>query len=167
MGEGKRQKRVSRMGYSRKKLELTGERYGYLKVLGAAENIGKRTAWRCQCACGKEVVVPTHRLRCGHTRSCGCQCGSGEPRIALGLTYVEGTCVELLRAKRVRRNNTSGVTGVEWWTSKGRWRASISFKGKRHYLGSYSSFEEAVQARKQAEEALHDQFLWEFAGEGR
>ena len=28
-------------------------------------------------------------------------------------------------------------------------------------------FEEAVQARKQAEEALHDQFLWEFAGEGR
>ena len=85
----------------------------------------------------------------------------------MGLTYIDGTCVEMLASKTVRNNNTSGVPGVDWWASKGRWRAAICFKGKRHYLGSYSSFEEAVRARKQAEEALHDQFLWEFAGEWR
>ena len=78
------------------------------------------------------------------------------------LTYIDGTCVEMLRAKTVRRNNTSGVPGVDWRASKGVWRASICFKGKRQYLGSFSKFEDAVKARKQAEERLHDQFLAEF-----
>ena len=30
----------------------------------------------------------------------------------IGLTYVDGTCVEMLQSKTVRRNNTSGVPGV-------------------------------------------------------
>ena len=79
------------------------------------------------------------------------------------LTYIDGTCVEILRAKTVRRNNTSGVPGVEWVARKQRWRASICFKGKRHYLGSYRSFDDAVKARKEAEEEFHDRFLREFA----
>ena len=78
------------------------------------------------------------------------------------LTFVDGTCVEMLRAKTVRRNNTSGVPGVEWRKSKQRWRATICFKGKRHYLGSYILFEDAVKARKRGEEDLHDKFLREF-----
>ena len=40
----------------------------------------------------------------------------------------------------------------------------ICFKGKRHYLGSHARFEDAVKARKRAEEELHDRFLREFAG---
>ncbi|MDE7170723.1 MAG: hypothetical protein K2O11_02460 [Oscillospiraceae bacterium] len=78
------------------------------------------------------------------------------------LTFIDGTCVEILRAKTVRRNNTSGVPGVEWRKSSQRWRASICFKGKRHYLGSYIRFEDAVKARKRGEEDLHDKFLREF-----
>ena len=85
------------------------------------------------------------------------------PRRALGLTYIDGTCVEMLASKTVRRNNTSGVPGVDWWASKGRWRAVICFKGRRYYLGSYSRFEDAVKARKRAEEELHDGFLREHA----
>ncbi len=81
------------------------------------------------------------------------------------LTYIDGTCVEMLRAKTVRRNNTSGVPGVEWVARKQRWRASICFKGKRHYLGSYRSFDDAVKARKEAEEEFHDRFLHEFAAQ--
>lgn len=150
-------------GYFRNKVDLTGQRYGRLTALYPAENIGARTAWLCRCDCGKEVVVPTNRLRCGHTKSCGCIYGPGGPRPALGLTYIDGTCVEMLRAKTVRRNNTSGVPGVDWVTSKQRWRASICFKGKRHYLGCYTRFEDAVKARKRGEETLHDQFLSEFA----
>lgn len=155
------------MGYSRKKLDLTGQRYGYLRVLAPADNIGSRTAWLCRCDCGRETVVKTCHLRCGHTQSCGCQDGSGTPRVALGLTYIDGTCVEMLRSKRVRCNNTSGVSGVDWWASKGRWRASICFKGKRHYLGSYIRFEDAVEARKNAEENLHDRFLKEYTEDTR
>ena len=66
----------------------------------------------------------------------------------LNLTYVDGTCVEMIRANTVRRNNTSGVPGVEWMAKKQRWRATICFKGKRRYLGSYVRFEDAVRARK-------------------
>lgn len=148
--------------YSRKKLDLTGQRYGHLTVLGPAANIGGRTAWRCRCDCGRETVVKTCRLRSGHTASCGCMAGNAQP--GLGLTYIDGTCVEMLRAKTVRKNNTSGVPGVEWRSSKNTWRASICFKGRRYYLGSYGRFEDAVVARKRAEETLHDSFLQEFAG---
>lgn len=150
-------------GHSRQKVDLMGQRYGYLTVLGPAENIGTRTAWRCRCDCGREIVARTCHLRSGHTRSCGCRNAPGNPRTALGLTYIDGTCVEMLAAKTVRRNNTSGVPGVDWWASKQRWRAMICFKGKRSYLGSYTRFEDAVKARKRAEEELHDKFLYEFA----
>lgn len=152
-------------GHSRKKLDLTGQRYGKLTVLAPAENIGGRTAWLCRCDCGRETVVKTRHMRSGHTKSCGCQNGLGGPRTVLGLTYIDGTCVEMLAAKTVRRNNTSGVPGVEWRASKQRWRAMICFKGRRYYLGSYARFEDAVKARKQAEEALHDEFLREVCRE--
>lgn len=142
---------------NRKKIDLTGQRYGKLTVLHPAENIGNRTAWVCRCDCGKEVVVKTCHLRSGHTTSCGCISALSS------LTYIDGTCVEMLRAKTVRRNNTSGVPGVDWRASKKLWRASICFKGKRYYLGSYARFEDAVKARKRGEEELHNRFLSEFA----
>lgn len=152
------------MSHSRKKVDLTGQRYGRLTVLAPAENIGSRTAWLCRCDCGRETVVKTHHLRSGHTKSCGCQNGDGGPRTALGLTYIDGTCVEMLRTRTVRRNNTSGVPGVDWLAKKQRWRATICFKGKRRYLGSYENFEDAVNARKRAEEGLFDAFLEVYDG---
>lgn len=154
------------MGHFRKKLDLTGQRYGKLSALAPAENVGNRTAWLCRCDCGQETVVKTHHLCSGHTKTCGCQNGAGGPRTALGLTYIDGTCVEMIRSKTIRRNNTSGVPGVDWWAAKGRWRAAICFKGKRYYLGSYTRFEDAVRARRQGEEQLHDAFLQEFTGNG-
>ena len=148
------------MGHSRKKLDLTGQRFGRLTVLRPAENIDQRTAWFCRCDCGREAVVKTCHLRSGHTSSCGC----ARPSVADRLTYIDGTCVEALRDKRPRKNNTSGVSGVDWRASKGTWRASICFKGRRYYLGSYARFEDAVRARKQAEVNLHDKFLRELSG---
>ena len=51
---------------------LTGDTYGKLTVLGPAEDVGGKTAWRCRCGCGSEVTVKTSGLRSGKTRSCGC-----------------------------------------------------------------------------------------------
>ena len=152
--------------HSRKKLDLTGQRFGKLTVLAPAENIGTRTAWLCRCDCGQETVVTTLRLRDGRRTSCGCDNEHfGEPPGGAGrasLTYIDGTCLEIIRAGTVRSNNTSGVPGVEWWKTKQRWRATICFKGKRYHLGSYACFEDAVKARKRAEETLHAPFLAEF-----
>lgn len=155
-------------GHSRRKLNLTGQKYGQLTVLAPAENVGSRTAWRCRCDCGKEVVVLTKRLRDGHTISCGCVKERKGPKGNLaGLTYIDGTCVEMIAARTIRKNNTSGVPGVDWQASKQRWRVSICFKGTRSYLGSYSKFEDAVKARKRGEEVLYDAFLSEFAQDTR
>ena len=147
--------------YSRKKLDLTGQRYGQVTVLAPAENIGGRTSWLCRCDCGREIIAQSRHLRSGHVVSCGCARGKS----LKNLTYVDGTCVEMLRAKTVRKNNTSGVPGVDWAKRKRRWRASICFKGKRYCLGSYEKFDDAVQARKRAEEDMHDSFVREFAGQ--
>lgn len=151
-------------GHSRRKLDLTGQRYGKLTVLGPAENVGGRTAWRCLCDCGRETVTVTQRLRDGRTRSCGCLKPGSLPRPM----YIDGTCPEMLAAAMVaRKNNTSGVPGVDWRADKARWRASICFKGKRRCLGSYARFEDAVKARKQAEEAYFKTFLEECARASR
>lgn len=155
------------MGHSRKKLDLTGQRFGKLTVLEPAENVGVRTAWLCRCDCGRETIVATRRLRSGRRTSCGCDKeGLGESPGDIGrasLTFVEGTCVEMIRAGTIRSNNTSGVPGVEWVKRKQRWRATLCFKGKRYHLGTYERFDDAVQARKRAEEELHQPFLAEYA----
>lgn len=49
----------------------------------------------------------------------------------------------------IRSHNRSGVTGVCF--ARNRWRAQISIDGKQKYLGEFTSFSDAVNARKDAE----------------
>lgn len=53
--------------------------------------------------------------------------------------------------QHLRTNNTSGVTGVSWHKEKNKWCASIGINNKQIYLGSFESFNDAVKARKNAE----------------
>ena len=93
--------------------------------------------------------MKTTCLRTGRTMTC---------------SHQYGICPEQLQNKKVSKNNSSGVTGVEWLPRKQKWKASICFKGKRYYLGDYSYFEDAVKARKRAEKELRDNLLRESAG---
>lgn len=57
----------------RKKIDLTGHRFGRLLVIreyGRAD--GGSVLWLCKCDCGAEVVVRSGDLRSGDTKSCGC-----------------------------------------------------------------------------------------------
>ena len=40
-------------------------------------------------------------------------------------------------------NSTSGCKGVSWITRTMRWRATIGYKGKIHFLGEYETADEA------------------------
>jgi len=53
--------------------DITGERFGRLVVLGRTHNIGKDTAWLCECDCGNYKVVRTSGLKSGDYVSCGCR----------------------------------------------------------------------------------------------
>jgi hypothetical protein len=52
----------------------------------------------------------------------------------------------------LKSNNKSGVTGVIWHKRSSKWRAYIRINGKQIELGLYEGFENAIRARKKAEE---------------
>lgn len=56
--------------------------------------------------------------------------------------------------KNLRRyeRNKSGATGVTWDKERGKWFASIKANGKTKSLGRFARFDDAVAARKAAEE---------------
>ena len=58
----------------------------------------------------------------------------------------------------IPKNNTSGVRGVSWHERKQKWIAQIGVDGKLIYLGIFSNKEDAVIARKQAEEKYFGEF---------
>lgn len=71
-------------------LELTGNRYGKLVVIGLAEPQittvgGMRKQWKCQCDCGNTTIVAQDNLLCGHTRSCGCMKSRGMKKQVFGM----------------------------------------------------------------------------------
>jgi hypothetical protein len=53
--------------------------------------------------------------------------------------------------RRLNRNNTAGVRGVTRGSSTKPWRAQITVNRKNIYLGSFSTLEEAAEARRLAE----------------
>lgn len=57
--------------------------------------------------------------------------------------------------QRTRKNNHSGMVGVSLRKDTGKYQAYISKKGKRQMLGCFDTLEEAIAARKQAEQELY------------
>ena len=56
-----------------------------------------------------------------------------------------------MRNVKIRENNTSGVTGVDWSKKYQKWRARICVNKKEIHLGQFEEFDKAVAARKEAE----------------
>ena len=67
------------------KIDLSGQSFGRLVVMGEAENVNGRSAWRCRCSCGKEITTKTKYLRNGETRSCGCLVSDTSRHLALNV----------------------------------------------------------------------------------
>lgn len=63
--------------------------------------------------------------------------------------------------KRLQSNNTSGYAGVCYIKKTNRWRATISVNHKRISLGSYVNFDDAVKARKEAEEKYFGEWSYD------
>jgi hypothetical protein len=53
-------------------IDITGERFGRLLVIGLDEGNAKNTSWQCRCDCGQTKVVIKSNLKAGRTKSCGC-----------------------------------------------------------------------------------------------
>lgn len=60
--------------------------------------------------------------------------------------------------KSLRPENRSGVKGVFWHKASNKWSAAITVDGCKRHLGVFSTFEEAVEARRVAAQTFHGEF---------
>lgn len=64
--------------------------------------------------------------------------------------------------KSIQPNNTSGVPGVSWRKDRNKWRAFITINRKQIALGNYENIDDAIAARKAAEEKYFGEFAPKF-----
>lgn len=55
-----------------KRIDLTGNKYGKLTVVGYSHTNKGFAFWECNCDCGGKNIVSGYSLRSGGTKSCGC-----------------------------------------------------------------------------------------------
>lgn len=144
----------------KQKKDLAGQRFGRLTVLGEAEETGEKTKrlWHCRCDCGTEVDILEGGLISGNNKSCGCLKLETWEKIPDQLHRFDGTCIEWLKNRKYRSDNTSGFRGV-YRNKNGTYRVMIGFKKKRFYLGTFEDYQKAVKARLDAEEKIHTRFI--------
>ena len=63
--------------------------------------------------------------------------------------------------KGLASNNTSGVKGVNFDKNKNLWIARISAYKVRYHLGGFVNKQDAIRARKEAEEILHGEYSYD------
>ena len=139
--------------------DITGQRFGRLI---AQYSTKKRDAkgfviWHCRCDCGNEADISYNSLVYCNQISCGCKKKEHDKALGGFLTHVDGTSIDALKSSKLPSNNTTGVKGV--YLVKGRYLAKIVFQRRQYFLGTYPSVEEAAEARKKAEEAIHGEVI--------
>lgn len=133
--------------------DLTGRRFGRLTALMPTMCVSRTRGaqWLCRCDCGAEVSAYLGDLIDGKKKSCGCL-NSQAARARLLL--VDGTSIKRIQDAMTKKfaHNTSGYTGVYYHKQLNKWGARIQFKGKHYSLGLYGNIDEAIKARKEAEQ---------------
>lgn len=154
-----------------KVIDITGEKFGKLKVIKfLGLNHNHRAMWECECECGNIKIYDLQDLK--RNKSCGCERYKTEKYISASREnqkqafksysekyIIDNTNICIIKNDTPQSNNTSGIKGVSWSKSRNKWVAQIQFKGKKYNLGRYDKKEDAMKARKEAEEKLHKQFL--------
>jgi len=139
------------------RLKLEGMVFGRLKVIEYVDISKKRSYWRCLCDCGKETVVAGKSLKSGKTASCGCL----RPDYPSAPYLFGNTNVAIIRSKEPRSTNSSGIRGVFYDKSRGRWVGQIKLHGKAQ-CKRFHTLEEAAEWRAQKERELFEPIIAEF-----
>ncbi|MDY4183619.1 MAG: hypothetical protein SOX92_04955 [Candidatus Onthovivens sp.] len=139
---------------NRRMVDLTGQKFGRLTVIGFAYTKNKKNYWECKCDCGNTCFVPTTYLTTGVTVSCGYKNEENRtPLPNLDRELVDGTMkCGIKKDRKLNKNNTSGVRGVHFDKDRELWVAQIMFQRKAHILGRFKTKGEAVKARLAGEE---------------
>jgi len=150
-------------------IDITDKKFGRLTALNPTNKRDKYNGsviWNCICECGNYKEVAYIHLKAGSIVSCGCQRTetrkaniSKAVKVHLKKHIKDGTNIQVISRDKPLKSNTSGYTGVMWDKSREKWKANIEFKGKIYYLGRFKNKEDAIKARKEAEEKYHKKYL--------
>ena len=155
----------------KKSPDLTGRVFGKLTVLGRSDKRNSRGArttpmWECRCECGNITYKATDTLKASGKCMClDCNGRYGAEKARENAGYVGGTQLTKIIDMKPTAANTSGVRGVQYDKRTNRYRARLKFKGKLMNFGSYRTLEEAVTARRAAEQEYYGSFLEELGYE--
>ena len=148
------------------KEDITGEIYDRLKAIRPTDkrDITGSIVWEFECECGNKVELSVGAFRSGRVHSCGCLYRETRTDcISQRKDFVDNTCLSLIvAAKNPNARNTSGYTGVYLDKRSGKWLAQISFQKKRYHLGLFKDINDAIRARKFAEERIHDPIVIQY-----
>ncbi len=162
---------------ARNSKDYTGKKSGRLTAI---RDTGKRRGnaiWLFLCECGNEIEVCANDVFSGNTKSCGClvrEVSSAHIKKVVNEseklkkfhewdTQEKGTKITTLRPDRFRKDNTSGTTGVYWHKQAKKWKSEIHFKGEKKGLGLFKNKQDAINARKEAEEKYFKPILEKYA----
>ena len=65
---------------------------------------------------------------------------------------------ENLRNSLTPKNNKSGCKGVYWSKDQNKWTVQVTIDNKTKYIGRYSDYNEAIEARNKAVEKYYGEF---------
>ena len=138
-------------------VDIAGKRFGRLTAVAPTKKRdGKGSVvWVCRCDCGNEIELSYNQLAWSGRVSCGCKKQENNQKLKDFQAHADGTSIDVIKSKRLPRNNTSGYKGVGF--TRGRWYAKIVFQQKQYCLGTFDKIEEAVEARRAAETLLFDE----------
>ena len=119
--------------------DISGQRFGRLVALFPSRRYDPSgsVVWHCRCDCGKETDLSYNTLVYTNQKSCGCQKKEHDQKLKTFLTHVAGTSVDMLKSKKVPKDNTTGYKGV--YFVRGKYLAKIVFQKKQYYLGTYEN----------------------------
>lgn len=110
----------------------------------------QRGKWRAEIGChGKNIII-------GRYDDIG---AATEARKRANKVFDFAEChgndsqckISTAKPGNVKRNNTSGVSGVVFVASRNKWRAQMKLAGKQLHIGYFVTKEEAIAARRAAE----------------
>ena len=146
-------------------MNLKDRRFGRLVVEGNASRKGYVICLR-DCGKRKEIRATSLTKAFQPTRSCGCiqrelvrAIGSKtipqnmEKQVKTNLRY--HTNFQVIEDVNPPKHNTSGYKGISWDIHRKKWMTYINVHSKRIFIGRFASLDDAVDARKEAEEKYH------------